>query len=103
MLQRDQVGNSLTHRRQRDAFGSGGVRPRRVAFGDEVLGVFLFVVAGLILLGGLLMLLSWVSVTFPARDLRSCSDFEGCVAPATDADESLWAEDPMADRPKITR
>ncbi len=103
MRQRDQVWNSLTRPRPRDVVGSGGVRRRRVAFGDGVLVVCLFAVAGLVLLGSLFMLLSWVTVTVPARELKSCSDFEGCVAPATDTDESLWTEGPPADRLKITR
>jgi hypothetical protein len=103
MLQRDQVWNSLTRRRPRDAVGPDGVRRRRVAFGDGVLLVCLFAVAGLVLLGSLFMLLSWATVTVPPRELKSCSDFEGCVAPATDADESLWTEGPLPDRLKITR
>ena len=103
MLQRDQAWNPLARRRPRNAVGSGGVHRRRVAFGDEMLGVCLFVVAGLILLGGLLMLLSWVTVTFPARELKSCSASEGCVTPATDASESLSTDDPLVDGLKITR
>jgi hypothetical protein len=103
MLQRDPIGNSLTRRGPRDGVGSGGVRRWRMAFGDGVLVVCLIVVAGLILLGSLLMLLSWVTVTVPARESKSCSDFERCLAPATDANESLWADDPLADRLKITR
>ena len=70
MPQRDQVWNSLTRGRPRDAVGSGGVRRRRVAFGDGVLVVCLFAVAGLVLLGSLFMLLSWVTVTVPARELN---------------------------------
>jgi hypothetical protein len=97
------MGNSLTRRRTRDTVGSGGVRRRRVAYGDGVFVVSLFVVAGLILLGSLLMLLSWVTVTVPARELKSCSDLEGCMTPAIDANESLWADDPLPDRLKMTR
>jgi hypothetical protein len=103
MLRSDLVSNSLTRRRPQNVVGSGGVSRRRVTFGDETLGVCLFVVAGLILLGGLLMLLSWVTATFPTRELKSCSDFEGGVAPATDGEESLWTEDLQAGRLKITR
>jgi hypothetical protein len=102
MLQRDQIANSLTRRRPRDAVGSGGVRRRRVAY-DGVFVVCLFVIAGLILLGSLLMLLSWVTVTVPARELKPCSDFEDCAAPTTDANESLWADDALADRLRMTR
>lgn len=101
MLQRDLM-DSLTRRRPRDAVDSGGVRRRRVAYGDGVFVVCLFLVAGLILLGSLFMLLSWVTVTVP-RELKTCSDFEGCAPPTTDANESLWADDALADRLKITR
>ena len=103
MLQRDQVWNSLIRRRLRDAVGSSGVHRRRVDFSDEMLGVCLFVVAGLILLGGLLMLLSSVTVTFPARELKSCSAFEGCVTPTTDTSEFLSTDDPLVDGLKMTR
>jgi hypothetical protein len=49
------------------------------------------------------MLLSWVTVTVPARELKPCSDFEDCAAPTTDANESLWADDALADRLRMTR
>jgi len=103
MLRSDLVSNSLTRRRPQNVVGSGGVSRRRVTFGDETLGVCLFVVAGLILLGGLLMLLSWVTVTFPARELKSCSAFEGCVTPTTDTSEFLSTDDPLVDGLKMTR
>jgi len=102
MLQRDRVRNSFTHWRQR-VVGSGGLRRRRVAFSDGTLVVCLFVLGGLLLLGSLLMLLSWVTVTLPPRALKSCSEFERCVTPATDEGESLWADEPVTDRPTITR
>jgi hypothetical protein len=98
MLQRDQVWNTVTRRRQRVAAGSEGVRRRHVAFGDGILVVCLFVLGGLLLLSSLLMLLSWVTVTVPPRVLKSCSEFERCVAPASDGNESLWADDPLTDR-----
>jgi hypothetical protein len=98
MLQRDQLWNSVARRRQRVAAGSEGVRRRHVAFGDGILVVCLFALGGLLLLGSLLMLLSWVTVTVPPRELKSCSEFERCVAPATDGNESLWADDPLTGR-----
>jgi len=102
MLQRDRGWSSFS-RRQRVAVGSGGVRRRRVAFGDGMLVVCLFVLGGLILLGSLLILLSWVTVTVPRRVPKSCSEFELCAAPATDGNESSWADDPLTDRLRMTR
>jgi hypothetical protein len=98
MQQKDQMWNSVTRRTRRVAAGSGGVRRRHVAFGDGMLVVCLFVLGGLLLLVCLLMLLSWVTVTAPPRVLKSCSEFERCVAPGTDGNESLWADDPLTDR-----
>jgi len=98
MLQRDHVWNSGTRRRQRVAAGSGGVRRRHLAFGDGILVVCLFALGGLLLLGSVLMLLSWVTVTVPTRELKSCSEFERCVAPATDGNESSWADDALTGR-----
>src|SRR5215467_14434131 len=103
MLRSDLVWNALTRRRPQDVVGSGGVPPRRAPLSDGVFIVCIFAVAGLMLLASLFMLLSWVTVSVPARELKSCSDFEGCVAPATDASESSWADDPLADRLKMTR
>lgn len=102
ILQRDRARNSLTHRRQQ-AVGSGGLRRRRVAFSDGTLVICLFVLGGLLLIGSLLMLLSWVTVTVPPRVLKSCSEFERCVTTAADGDESLWADDALGDRLMLTR
>jgi hypothetical protein len=74
-----------------------------VLFGDEVLVVCIFVFAGLVLVGGLVMLLSWVIVTIPTSEIKSCSEFERCVTPSGDENETLWADDPLADRLKMTR
>src|SRR5215831_18542846 len=98
----DRLWTSLTSR-QRDAIGSGGKPRRRVAFGDGVLVVCLFAFAGLLLLGSLVMLLSWVTMTVPSRELKSCSEFERCLAPAADMNEPVSVDDPPADRLTITR
>ena len=99
----EQVWKPFARRRQRDAIASGGMRRRRVSFDDGIFPVCLFVLSGLILLGGLFMLLSWITVTVPARQLKSCSEFERCVAPAAEMNEPLWVDDPPADRLTITR
>ena len=98
----EQVWNSFTRRRQRDVIASAGTRRRR-AFDDGMLPVCLFVLSGLVLLGGLFLLLSWATVTVPVRQLKSCSEFGRCVTPAVDGNESFAADDPIVDRPTITR
>jgi hypothetical protein len=103
VLQRDQVGNSLNRRRRGVAIGLGGIRRHRRAFDDGILALCLFVVSGLVLLGALAVLLSWVTATVPPRVSQSCTEFDLCAAPAGDGNESLWAKDPMTDRLTMTR
>jgi len=99
----DRLWTSLIRRRQRDAIGSGGMPRRRVAFGDGVLVVCLFAFAGLLLLGSLVILLSWVTMTVPSRASKFCSEFERCLAPAADMNEPVSVDDPPANRLTITR
>jgi hypothetical protein len=70
-----------------------------VAIGDGVLGVCLFMLSGLLLLGGLLMLLSWVTATAPLRMPQSCSEFDLCAAPVANGNESVWADGPLTMTP----
>jgi hypothetical protein len=102
MLQRNRLWKSLTCCRDRVALGSDGGSRRRVAFDDGILFVCLFVFAGLVMLGGVLMLLSWATATLPPRMLKSCPAFDLCAAPAGDGNESLWADDPRTDEPRMT-
>ena len=101
--QRELVWNPFARRRQRDDIASDGTRRRRVAFDAGILPLCLFVLSGLVLLGGLFMLLWWVTVSVPATGLKSCSELERCVDRAADGNESSWQDDPPADRLTITR
>jgi hypothetical protein len=86
-MQRDEAWKSLTHRRRRVSLGSDGAGRRRVALEDGVLVVCLVVLVGLVVLGGVLILLSWVTATLPPSMLMSCPEFDRCVAPAPDGNE----------------
>jgi hypothetical protein len=103
ILQRDRVWKSLTRRRGRVALGSDGGGRRRVAVDDGLLVVSLFVFAGLVVLGSVLMLLSWTAATLPPSMLRSCPEFDLCGAPAPDGNESLSVDDPLTDGLRMTR
>jgi hypothetical protein len=100
-MQRDEVWKSLTHRRGRFSLGSEGADRRRVAFDGGILVVCLFVLVGLVVLGGMLILLSWVTATLPPSILTSCPEF-GCVEPAPDASEPLRVDDPLTDGVRMT-
>ena len=103
MLQNDRVWNSLTRRRDRVALGSDGGSRRRVAFDDGALFVCLFVFAGLVVLGGVLMLLFWATATLPPRMLDSCPEFDLCSAPVADGNEYFGVDDPRTDALKMSR
>lgn len=102
-MQRDEVWKSLTHRRGRVSLGSDGAGRRRGAVDDGILVVCLFVFVGLVVLGGVLILLSWATATGPPSMLTSCPEFHRCVAPAPDGNEPLWVDDPLTDGLRMTR
>jgi hypothetical protein len=59
-----------------------------VAFDDEVVGVCLFLLGGLVVLSSVMMLLSWATATLPPpRMLESCPEFELCAAPTADGSD----------------
>jgi hypothetical protein len=103
-LQRDRVWKSLTHRRGRVGLRSDSLGRRRVAFDDEVVGVCLFLLGGLVVLSSVMMLLSWATATLPPpRMLKSCPEFELCAAPTADGSEPLWADDPRNEGLRMSR
>jgi len=102
-MQRDEAWKALTDRRGRVSLGSDGAGRRRVALDDGILPVCLFVLVGLVLLSGVLILLSWVTATLPPSMLTSCPEFDRCVASAPDGNEPLWGDDPLTDRLGMTR
>jgi hypothetical protein len=74
-----------------------------VALDDGILVVCLVVLVGLVVLGSVLILLSWVTATLPSSMLRSCPEFDGCVSAVPDGNEFFWVDDPLSDAPGMTR
>jgi hypothetical protein len=103
MMNRDRAWYSLTRRRGRVLLGSADADRRRIAFDDGLLVVCLCVLAGLVVLGGALLLLSWVTATLPPRMLMSCSEYHSCVAPEPDMNQVLWVDDSLTDGSTMTR
>src|SRR5262245_23456657 len=102
ILQRDRVWKSLTRRHGRVALGSDRLARRRVAVDDGILVVCLFMFAGLVVVGSVLILLSWITATLPPSMLKSCPEFDLCGAPAPDGHESLLVDDPLTGGPRMT-
>jgi hypothetical protein len=99
MLQRDR---SFARHRGRLGLGSDGVDRRRITFNDGIVCVCFLVLVGLVVLGSLLMLLSWVTATLPPSMLRSCPEFDVCGPPVLDRNESLSVDDPLTDGLRMT-
>jgi hypothetical protein len=103
MPQTDQVWKSLVRRGQPVAVRSGRTRRHRLTFDDGLLAVCLLTLSGLILLGGLIICLSWVAAALPPRVSEPCPESERCVTRSADGDESVWADDALAARLMMTR
>jgi hypothetical protein len=98
-VQRDR---SFARHHGRLALGPDGVGRRRINFNDGIVCVCFLVLVGLVVLGSLLMLLSWVTATLPPSMLRSCPEVDVCGPPALDGNESSSADDPLTDGLRMT-
>jgi len=102
-MQTERVWNTVTRRAVRVVPGSGGAGSHRRAFGEGVLAVCCLALVGAALLGGLLILFSWVTATLPMSQMIACPEFDGCVAPTPEQDQAVEVGDPRIDELKMTR
>ena len=101
-MRTDRVWNAVTRRSVRVVRGSDGASPRRPALGEGVLAVCVLALVGVAVLGGLLILLSWVTTTLPMNQILACPEFDGCVVPTPDQDQAVGVGDPRIDEPVLT-
>ena len=101
-MQRDRVWTSAT-RRGRVAPRPDGPGKRRVSFDDVVIVLCFLALIGIVVVGGVVMLLSWVSATLPVSSRIACPEFDGCVVPSRDENSAVLADDRRNDRPMLTR
>jgi hypothetical protein len=96
------IRSSATHRIQ---MVPGRDRPgRRPAFLDNVVVVVSFLtLIGIALLGGGLMLLSWVATTLPASPRIVCPELGRCEVPGPDETQDLLVGDHRNEGPTLTR
>jgi hypothetical protein len=83
---RRRAASAPTWDRPRIAPGAGAPGPeapdaRRVSLNDGVVAVCLLLLLAVAVLGGVLMLFSWVTAALPTQPAFTCPAPEGCVGP----------------------
>jgi hypothetical protein len=101
-MQRDRVWNPAT-RRGRVAPRLDGPGERRHSFDDVIVVVCFLALIGIVVIGGTVMLLSWVTATFPVSPRIACPELDGCVVPGADENEAVLVDDHPTDGPMLTR
>jgi hypothetical protein len=81
-MHRERVWNSATERTARPVHGAYRASPHRTTFNDGIVVVCFLALVGLVVVGGLFMLLSWVSTTLPANTRIACPHQPGCETSA---------------------
>jgi hypothetical protein len=101
-MQRDRVWDSATRRVRAVPSPDGSRGKRRTSF-DEVFVVVCFLaLIAVVVLGGAVMLLSWVTATLPVSSRIACPELNGCVW-GSDENEAVLVDDHPTDGPMLTR
>jgi hypothetical protein len=79
-MQRERVWNSTTKRTARPVRGAHRASPHWTTFNDGIVVVCVLALVGLVVVGGLFMLLSWVTTTLPANTRIACQQQPACEA-----------------------
>lgn len=98
-MQRERVWNSGTDRAGRLDRGAHRASPRRTTFDDGIVVVCVLALVGLVLLGGLLMLLSWITTTLPVNARIACPHLPACEAWAPDGTPSVLGDEARVHEP----
>ena len=81
-MQRERVWNSATERTARPVRGAHRASPHRTTFNDGIVVVCFLALVGVVVVGGLFMLLSWITTTLPANARIACPSQPTCEASA---------------------
>jgi hypothetical protein len=76
--------NSATECTARPVRGAYRATPHRTTFNDGIVVVCFLALVGLVVVGGLFVLLSWVSTALPANTRIACPHQPGCETSAPD-------------------
>lgn len=89
------VGARPSHRASRASAGTGS---RPATLDDVSLVVCFLALVGVLVLGGVLTLFSWVTATHPTTSTIACEP-DGCVLTVPDDIQPVWPDDRRIDAP----
>jgi hypothetical protein len=101
-MHRERVWNSAIERTARPVWGAHRASPHRITFNDGIVVVCFLALVGVVVVGGLFMLLSWITTTLPANTRIACPHSRACEALASDGRQSVLGDDGPAREPKLT-
>jgi hypothetical protein len=100
-MHRERVWGSATERTARPVGGAYRGSPHRTTLNDGIVVVCFLALVGLVVVGGLFMLLSWVTTTLPANARIACPHQPGCETSAPDETQPALG-DPRAQELTLT-
>src|SRR5207237_8165589 len=95
------VGHGYSRRAGGHQAGSRG--KGRTSFDDVAVVVCFLALIGIAVLGGALMLLSWITATVPVDPRIACSELDDCAVTASDKNDAVLVDDDWIYGPKLTR
>lgn len=101
-MQREQTWNLVLRGSARVVRGVDRAGSSRATFNESVVAVCFLVLVGVVMVGALLMLFSWVTTTLPTSPTVACPAFDGCVIPTPDERQAEWAGHSSIDGPRFT-
>lgn len=101
-MDREQTWNLVLRGSARVVRGADRAGSSRTAFDEGVVAVCFLVLVGVVMLGALLMLFSWVTTALPTSPTVVCPAFDGCVIPTPDESQADRAADSSIDGLRFT-
>ena len=101
-MHRERVWNAAIERTAHSVRGAHRASPHRTTFNDGIVVVCFLALVGVVVVGGLFMLLSWVTTTLPTNTRIACPQQATCEASASDGGQSVLGDDGPAREPKPT-
>jgi hypothetical protein len=80
-----------------------GPEKRQLRLNEVAVVVCLLALIGVSILGGALMLLSWMTATTPVSSRKSCPEIQGCAETASYESDAVLVDDDWIYGPKLTR
>lgn len=94
--------NSATESTARPVRGARRASPHRTTFNDGIVVVCFLALVGLVVVGGLFMLLSWVTTTLPTTTRIACPHGSACQTSAPEETQLVLGDEGRTREPTPT-